>query len=87
VTFRPNAWRRLKTETSLRTVPLWPQLEEILRAYVFSTARPPAQLLFPSYRTGTQAMVRELSRLLDRLAERAGWRAGEIRSRMFRHSY
>ncbi|HYS19739.1 MAG TPA: tyrosine-type recombinase/integrase, partial [Gemmatimonadales bacterium] len=87
VTFRPNAWRRLKTETSLRTVPLWPQLEEILRAYVFSTARPPAQLLFPSYRTGAQAMVRELSRLLDRLAERAGWRAGEIRSRMFRHSY
>ncbi len=33
VTFRPNAWRRLKTATSHRSVPLWPQLREILKAY------------------------------------------------------
>jgi integrase len=31
VTIRPNGWRRLKTLTSARVVPLWPQLEEILR--------------------------------------------------------
>src|SRR5690606_25375778 len=30
ITFRPNRWRRLKTGTSFRTVPLWPQLETIL---------------------------------------------------------
>ncbi len=35
VTFRPNRWRRLKTQGSWRVVPLWPQLEEILRAYLF----------------------------------------------------
>jgi len=33
VTFRPNAHRRLKTLTSHRTVPLWPQLATILRGY------------------------------------------------------
>src|SRR6266705_5988598 len=51
VTFRPNAWRRLKTAPSHRSVPLWPQLEQILRPYVFGE-RPPSRLLFPSYRTG-----------------------------------
>jgi integrase len=40
VTFRPNRWRRLKTATSARVVPLWPQLREILEAYLNSrTAR------------------------------------------------
>jgi len=33
ITFRPNEWRRLKSKNSRRSVPLWPQLEEILRAY------------------------------------------------------
>ena len=33
ITFRPNEWRRLKTLTSHRSVPLWPQLEDILRLY------------------------------------------------------
>ena len=42
VRFRRNSSRgRLKTRTSQRTVPLWPQLEEILRPYVFSPDRPP----------------------------------------------
>src|SRR3989454_10965096 len=50
ITFRPNQWRRLKTATSLRAVPLWPQLEAVLRAYVFDADRPPSRLLFPSYR-------------------------------------
>ena len=36
ITFRPNEWRRLKSKYSRRSVPLWPQLEEILRSY-FST--------------------------------------------------
>src|SRR5690606_33056805 len=92
VTFRPNDWRRLKTGTSARVVPLWPQLREILEAYlnartageVFDNA-PASPLLFPSPRTGT-GPLRELRKIMDRVAMRAGWKAGEIRSRAFRHS-
>ena len=48
VTFRPNEQRRLKTDTSTRTVPLWPQLEEILTAYLKGPNAPKGKLLFPS---------------------------------------
>ncbi len=85
VTFRPNAWRRLKTSTSHRSVPLWPQLREILEGYV--AERPPSRLLFPSYRTGAEAMVTDFHKLLDAVATRAEWKVGEIRSKMFRHTY
>lgn len=87
VTFRPNEWRRLKTASSFRTVPLWPQLEKILRPYVFAADRPPSRLLFPSYRTGHEAMITDFRKLLDAIAVRAGWKVAEIRSKMFRHSY
>lgn len=87
VTFRPNQWRRLKTLTSARVVPLHPQLEEILRPYIFDLDRPPSRLLFPSYVTGQEAMVTDWRKTLDRVAVRAGWKPGEIRSKMFRHSY
>jgi len=85
VTFRPNAWRRLKTSTSHRSVPLWPQLRAILERHL--AERPPSRLLFPSYRTGTEAMVTDFHKLLDAVAVRAGWKPGEIRSKMFRHTY
>lgn len=87
VTFRPNDWRRLKTASSFRTDPLWPQLEKILRAYVFAADRPPSRLLFPSYRTGEEAMITDFRKLLDAVAVRAAWKPGEIRSKMFRHTY
>ena len=87
ITFRPNQWRRLKTATSHRSVPLWPQLEESLREYVFGAAAPPGRLLFPSFRTGQEAMLTDFRKLLDAVAERAGWKPGEIRSKMFRHTY
>jgi len=87
VTFRPNDWRRLKTSTSFRAVPMWPQLERILRLWVFGTGLPPGKLLFPSYRTGREAMATDFRKLLDAVVERAGWKAGEIRSKMFRHTY
>ena len=87
VTFRPNAWRRLKTTTSFRAVPLWPQLEEILRPYVFGADAPPGRLLFPSIRTGDEAMITDFRKLLDAVTERVGWKLGEIRSKMFRHTY
>jgi integrase len=86
VTFRPNERRSLKTRTSHRTVPLWPQLEEILRPYVFSATAPRGEgLLFPSDRGG--GMIWDLRKALDAIARSAGWEAGEIRTRVFRHTY
>lgn len=35
ITVRPNRWRGLKTRTSHRVIPMWPQLEAILRARIF----------------------------------------------------
>ncbi len=85
VTFRPNTWRRLKTSTSHRSVPLWAQLRVILERHL--AERPPSRLLFPSYRTGAEAMVTDFHKLLDAVAVRAGWKPGEVRSKMFRHTY
>ena len=87
VTFRPHPWRRLKTLTSHRTVPLWPQLEEILRPYVFGSDSPPGRLLFSSYRGSKEGMITDLRKVLDAVAERAGWKPGEIRTKAFRHTY
>lgn len=89
VTFRPNQWRRLKTKTSHRTVPLWPQLEAILRDYIRESARV-GGLLFPSPvadKDEKDAMVTDFRRVLDVVAERAGWKAAEVRSKAFRHTY
>jgi integrase len=82
---RPNAFRRLKTQRSHRVVPLWPQLAAILKPYTDERviARG-GTLLFPAEDGG---MIRERRGLLDRIAIRAGWKAGEIRSKMFRHTY
>jgi integrase len=88
VTFRPNPWRRLKTQGSWRVVPLWPQLDAILRAWVFGPRLEiGGRLLFPSFRSGEEALLQETCRLLDRIAKRVGWKAGEIRHRLFRHTY
>ncbi|MGH7475101.1 MAG: tyrosine-type recombinase/integrase [Longimicrobiales bacterium] len=88
VTFRPNRWRRLKTSSSRRTVPLWPQLEEILRAYLYGGDSPRVSgLLFPSVRLETEGMVTDLRKMLDGVAQLAGWNAGDIRSKAFRHTY
>ena len=87
VTFRPNDWRRLKTLTSHRTVRLWPQLEEILRGYVFGGNSPLGSLLFPSVRGDGENMITDLRKALDVIAVRAGWRAGDIRTKVFRHTY
>ena len=63
VTFRPNQWRRLKTGTSARAVPLWPQLADILRPYLnaregeVAQGRPVRQLLFPAVVNGREKMV------------------------------
>jgi integrase len=87
VTFRPNTWRRLKTATSHRSVPLWPQLEEILREYIFGGSAPPGRLLFPSVRRTAEQMIYDPRKALDAIARRAGWKEGEIRTKAFRHTY
>ncbi len=85
VTFRPNEWRRLKTLTSHRTVPLWPQLREILERYL--AERPPSRLLFPSFRSGKEAIQRDARKLIDAAAVHAGWTERELNLYTFRHSY
>jgi hypothetical protein len=65
-----------------------PQLEELLRAWVFGPRLEMAgALLFPSFASGQESPLRETRRLLDRIAQRIGWKAGEIRHRIFRHTY
>ncbi|MGH7564031.1 MAG: tyrosine-type recombinase/integrase [Gemmatimonadota bacterium] len=73
VTFRPNRWRRLKTRTSHRVVPLWPQLEQILREYVDPLGRdePLGELLFPSPKLSGELMITDTRKALDAIAKRA----------------
>jgi len=100
LTFRPNTWRRLKTEKAHRTIQLWPQLERILRAYLTGPHAPRGRLLFPSNRcTGEERMLTDVRKLLDRVTERAGTlyvmdqgrrrkaEPGDIRTKVFRHTY
>ncbi len=88
VTFRPHPWRRLKTPTSHRSVPLFPQLEEILRAYVYGGKTPRVNgLLFKSRRGSADGMVNDLRKALGTVAERAGFEPGEITTKVFRHTY
>ncbi len=62
-----------------------PQLKEILRAHLRELGIA-GGLLFPSpVRDGE--MVVELRKQLDAVAERAGWKPGEIRTKAFRHTY
>jgi integrase len=70
VTFRPNAYRRLKTKKSRRTIPLWPQLAEILKPYADQrVVERGGTLLFPAADGG---MLRDIRGLLDRIGARAG---------------
>jgi integrase len=87
VTFRPNRWRGLKTRTSRRTIPLWPQLEEILRDFVFGREGPLGQLLFPSTQLKSESPVTDTRKSLDSIAELAGFPRGDIRTKVFRHTY
>ena len=52
-----------------------------------SRTAPPGRLLFPVVRAGVERMCRDFRGALDAVAERAGWKAGEVRGKMFRHTY
>ena len=83
--FRPNAYRGLKTLTSVRTVPLWPQLREILQEWMYGGETPRTSgLLFPS---STGAVVGNLRQSLDATARLCGIKGGKLRTRPFRHTY
>ena len=90
VYFRPNQWRGMKTRGSERSVPLFPQLEEILRAYLMERERSggiTGALLFPSARAGEERTLTDVRKALDHIAERAGFKKGEIRLHGLRHTY
>ena len=85
VRFRRNDHRGLKTQTSIRVVPLWPQLRVILQEWMFGRESPQGSgLLFPSL---TGGMIRDLRKSLDRIGELCGLEAGDVRTRAFRHTY
>lgn len=78
--------RGTKTGGADRTLPLHAQLSEILRPYVLGLGGGPGdRLLFASERTGGR--IGDWRKALDRVAQRAGFRPGEIRTRRFRTSY
>jgi integrase len=101
ITIRPNRWRQLKTRRSERVIPLWPQLEGILRDHFRNLERwrlerldddhmriPDCDLVFPTWTTRwLPGIMTDARKLLDRISGRAGWKQGEIRSKMFRHTY
>ncbi len=63
----------------------WPEANE--RPGVDMLQWPPRRLLFPSLAADGEAMLTDVRKMLDRTAPRAGWRKGEIRTKMFRHTY
>lgn len=90
VYIRPNDLRRLKTRGSKRSVPLWPQLREILEEYFAERERTGGigALLFPGRSKGEgEVMVRDIRKALDVIAKRAGFESGSVRPHVLRHSY
>ncbi len=87
--FRQNDWRGLKTSGSRRDVPLWPELERILRAYMAERERGGGlgRLLFPSAKGEEESMLTDFRKTLDTIAARVGFQEGEVRLHAFRHSY
>lgn len=69
-------------------MPLWPQLEEILREYVFGGRTALGTLLFPAPHLACEQPVTDLRRALDALGATIGRaKPAEIRTKMFRHTY
>ena len=88
VRFAPNQYRDLKTQTSKRVVPMWPQLADVLSSYVADTPGSAGPMLFhsPHRQSGHPSLV-DLSKALDAVSLRLGRAQGGIRSRQFRHTY
>jgi integrase len=92
IRIRANGWRRLKTRTSDRSVPMWPQLEAILKPYVEARRKAvgdcAGRLLFPTQnRSGDESLLTDFRKALDRVTVSAGWNKGDVTTKMFRHTY
>ena len=103
IRFRPNARRRLKTKTSNRTVPMWPQLEAVLRPVVerrlAEVGKATGRLLFPTFsmatgadgrlekRTGIESMMTDMRCALKRVARAAKLDHDRMHLHAFRHTY
>jgi integrase len=75
-----------KTAGALRSVPLWPQLREILYPYVCPDDRTPRTgLLFRSPKTGRR--LKDVRKMLDAVATRVGFPARAVNLYAFRHSF
>lgn len=85
IRIRPNRHRRLKNRHSHRVIPLWPHLEEILRAYLASQGNPTSGPLFPSPKAPGKP-IRNIKRLIRELALRIEY-TGHITPKVFRHTY
>ncbi len=81
--FRPNVHRGLKKARHKRFVPLWPQLEGLLRPYIESLARE-GGLLFPSPTHG--GMLDDVRWQLDMILERAKV-TKHVTLHTFRHTF
>lgn len=66
---------------------LWPQLREILKPWIAERKLAGGRLLFPSVRTGEEAMVTDCRKLLDAVSARVGFAAREVNLYDFRHTY
>lgn len=84
VRFHPNEWRpRLKTKYSRRSIPLWPQLGEILEPYVEDPGHD-SPLLFPAWDGGTITKMRSA---LETLEDRTEDMNKRLTLTVFRHTY
>lgn len=86
IRIRPNEHRGLKSDNANRTVPLWPQLREILQPYIFNPKGPKSGLLFPSPRRKGKKLD-NCRKQLDAVGKTAGFEEGMIRTKIFRHTY
>ena len=82
VHFRPNDWRKLKNVKHCRTVPLWPQLREILDTYLERYDRR-SGLLFPAQGGG---MLKDLGGSI-RATTKAAEIDKDVTTHTFRHTY
>jgi integrase len=55
---------------------------------VFERDEPLGNLLFPSPKlSGNEGLITDTRKMLDAIGGRVGWKLGEIRTRIFRHTY
>lgn len=81
IRFRPNEWRGLKTDDSERSVPLWPQLRELLEPYLEDPGHG-SPLLFTCWSAGMRNDPRKAFDALE--TEDAD---KQLKPKVFRHTY